>query len=128
MRGMRLRTPGGLDKLESVELPEPSPPGPGEIQVRIRASSLNYHDYVVVSGPAKFTDGLVPMSDGAGEVSAVGEGVNEFKPGDLVVSTFFTEWLQGDPQEGGFAKTPGDAIDGYALERVTAPATHVTPA
>jgi NADPH:quinone reductase-like Zn-dependent oxidoreductase len=128
MRAIRLRTPGGLDKLEPAELPEPSSPGPGEIQVRIRASSLNYHDYVVVSGAAKFTDGLVPMSDGAGEVSAVGEGVNEFKPGDLVVSTFFTEWLQGDPREGGFAKTPGDGIDGYARERVTAPATHFTHA
>jgi NADPH:quinone reductase-like Zn-dependent oxidoreductase len=76
MRAIRLRTPGGLDKLEPAELPEPSSPGPGEIQVRIRASSLNYHDYVVVSGAGKFADGLVPMSDGAGEVSAVGEGVS----------------------------------------------------
>jgi len=50
MRAIRLRTPGGLDKLEPAELPEPSSPGPGEIQVRIRASSLNYHDYVVASG------------------------------------------------------------------------------
>jgi NADPH:quinone reductase-like Zn-dependent oxidoreductase len=58
MRAMRLRTPGGLDKLEPVELPEPSPPRPGEIHVRIRASSLNYHDYAVVSGGAKFADGL----------------------------------------------------------------------
>src|ERR1700738_2769614 len=107
MRAMRMRTPGGLDKLEPSELPEPSSPGPGEIQVRIRASSLNYHDYVVVSGARKSTDGLVPMSDGAGEVTAVGEGVNEFKPGDLVVSTFFTESLQGGPQEGAFATTPG---------------------
>ncbi|HWS61800.1 MAG TPA: alcohol dehydrogenase catalytic domain-containing protein, partial [Steroidobacteraceae bacterium] len=128
MRAIRLRAPGGLDKLEPAEVPEPSSPGPGEIQVRIRASSLNYHDYVVASGGSKSNDGLVPMSDGAGEVSAVGEGVEEFKPGDLVVSTFFTEWLQGGPQEGGFAKTPGDGIDGYARERVTAPATHFTHA
>jgi len=45
MRAIRLRTPGGLEKLEPAELPEPLSPGPGEIQVRIRASSLNYHDY-----------------------------------------------------------------------------------
>src|ERR1700757_1576978 len=68
------------------------------------------------------------MSDGAGEVSAVGQGVKEFKHGDLVVSTFFTEWLDGAPKEVGFARTPGDGIDGYARERVTAPVTHFTHA
>jgi len=128
MRGIRLRSPGGLDRLELTHLAEPAPPGPAEIQVRIRASSLNYHDFVVVGSPGRFPDGLVPMTDGAGEVVAVGDGVTEFKPGDLVVSTFFTEWLKGGPMEGGFSKTPGDGIDGYARERVTMPATAFTHA
>ena len=129
MRAIRLRTPGGLDKLEPAELPEPAAPGPGEIQVRIRASSLNYHDYIVASSDGgRFPDGLVPMSDGAGEVTAVGDGVSEFKIGDLVVSTFFTKWLEGDIRDDGFTGTPGDGIDGYARERVTAPATHFTHA
>jgi len=106
MRAIRLRTPGGLDKLEPAELPEPSSPGPGEIQVRIRASSLNYHDYVVASGASKSADGLVPMSDGAGEVSAVGEGVSEFKPGDSVVSTFFPRVVTRRPPGGWLCEDP----------------------
>jgi NADPH:quinone reductase-like Zn-dependent oxidoreductase len=69
------------------------------------------------------------MSDGAGEVLAVGEGVRGFAVGDLVVSTFFPAWLEGDQApEGGFAGVPGDGADGYAREMVTAPATSFTHA
>ena len=70
----------------------------------------------------------IPMSDGAGEVTAVGEGVREFAVGDHVVSTFFPDWLDGEPQAEGFARTPGDGIDGYAREQVTAPETWFTRA
>jgi NADPH:quinone reductase-like Zn-dependent oxidoreductase len=63
------------------------------------------------------------MADGAGVVTAVGEGVSEFKVGDHVVSTFFPTWLAGDPLVEGFATTPGDGVDGYAREIVTA-STH----
>ena len=50
MKGIALRSPGGLDRLQSVEMPDPGEPGPGEIRVRVHASSLNYHDYGVVTG------------------------------------------------------------------------------
>jgi NADPH:quinone reductase-like Zn-dependent oxidoreductase len=63
------------------------------------------------------------MADGAGVVTAVGEGVSEFKVGDHVVSTFFPSWLAGEPLVEGFATTPGDGVDGYAREIVTA-STH----
>ena len=89
MRGIVLHAPGGLDRLELFDMPDPSAPGPGEIQVRVHASSLNYHDYGVVSGRMPTEDGRIPMSDGAGMVEAVGEGVTEFKAGDHVVSCFF---------------------------------------
>jgi len=56
--------------------------------VRIRASSLNFHDDLVVLGKIPCADGRIPMSDGAGEVIAVGDDVDEFKVGDTVVSTF----------------------------------------
>jgi NADPH:quinone reductase-like Zn-dependent oxidoreductase len=128
MRAMRLHSPGGLDRLEMVNASEPDAPGPGEIQVRIRASSLNYHDYVVVTGAVKVADGLIPLSDGAGEVRKIGDGVRDFQIGDLVVSTFFSEWLNGGPMEGGFSKTPGDGIDGYAREFVNMPAHSFTHA
>lgn len=126
MKAIQTTKPSTLDSLRHVDLAEPAPPGPGEIRVRIRASSLNYHDYLVVVGMIPTPDGRIPMSDGAGEVLAVGEGVREFAVGDLVVSTFFPNWLDGDAPDGGFSGVPGDGADGYAREIVTAPATAFT--
>src|SRR3954453_1483583 len=128
MRAMILRQPAGIDRLEAANLPEIRPPGPGEVAVRLRASSLNYHDYAVVIGMLKTDDGRIPMSDGAGEVIAVGEGVTEFRLGDAVVSTFFPRWLDGEPSEAGFGGVPGDGTDGYAREAVVAPVTAFTQA
>ena len=48
MKTIVVRAPGGLDRLESVDTPNPGDPGPGAIRVRLHASSLNYHDYGVV--------------------------------------------------------------------------------
>jgi NADPH:quinone reductase-like Zn-dependent oxidoreductase len=73
-------------------------------------------------------DKRIPMSDGAGEVTAVGAGVTDFAPGDAVVSTFFPKWLDGRIPADGFANVPGDGIDGYAREQVTAPSTSFTHA
>jgi NADPH:quinone reductase-like Zn-dependent oxidoreductase len=126
MKAIRIGAPASLDGLRLVDIPEPTPPGPGEITVRIRASSLNYHDYAVVTGMIPAQEGRIPMSDGAGEVTAVGEEVTAFKVGDLAVSTFFPDWLDGEPPERGFSRVPGDGIDGYAREAVTAPATWFT--
>ncbi|RUR29547.1 NAD(P)-dependent alcohol dehydrogenase [Vreelandella andesensis] len=126
MQAIQLREPGGLDKLDVVELTAPSEPGSGEIKVRLHASSLNFHDYAVVVGMIPTVDGRIPMSDGAGVVEAVGEGVSEFAVGDAVVSTFFPNWLEGPARVGDFTTTPGDGVDGYAREQVVAPATSFT--
>lgn len=128
MKAAQLRQPQGLDHLEVSDLPEAGPPGPREIQVRIRASSLNFHDFAVVAGMIPTEDGRIPMSDGAGEVVAVGAEVSAFKVGDRVVSTFFPDWLDGEGEDGGFTRVPGDGIDGYAREGVTAPETAFTHA
>lgn len=101
-------------------------PQVGEISVRLRANSLNYHDFAVVSGMWGPSEARIPMADGAGEVIAVGEGVSEFKVGDSVVSTFFPDWIDGTPLVEGFVSVPGDGIDGYAREQVTARATSFT--
>lgn len=103
-------------------------PRVGEITVRLFASSLNYHDFAVVSGMWGPSEPRIPMADGAGEVIAVGEDVSEFAVGDHVVSTFFPDWLSGEPMIEGFASVPGDGIDGYARETVTARATSFTHA
>ena len=128
MRVIQLSKPGGLDQLQLVERDAPGAPGPGEIRVRIRASSLNFHDYGVVSGRMPTEDGRIPMSDGAGTVEAVGDGVSEFTVGDHVVSTFFPLWLDGEPPVADFKTTPGDGVDGYAREEVVRPATWFTHA
>ncbi|MCD1642940.1 zinc-dependent alcohol dehydrogenase family protein [Aurantimonas coralicida] len=128
MRVIQLSKPGGLYQLQLVERDAPGAPGPGEIRVRIRASSLNFHDYGVVSGRMPTEDGRIPMSDGAGTVEAVGDGVSEFTVGDHVVSTFFPLWLDGEPPVADFKTTPGDGVDGYAREEVVRPATWFTHA
>lgn len=121
-------SPSTLDTLELAEIGEAPAPGRGEITVALKASSLNYHDFAVVSGMIPAALGRIPMSDGAGEVTAAGAGVTEFKAGDVVVSTFFPEWLDGAPPTSAFRVVPGDGIDGYARGAVTAPATWFTRA
>lgn len=126
MKAIQIQLPASLDTLKLVDLPEPAAPGAGEIQVRIRASSLNYHDFAVVTGMLPCADGRIPMSDGAGEVIAVGPGVTDYQVGDAVVSTFFPDWLDGTPPSTAFTRVPGDGLDGYAREIVTAPTTWFT--
>lgn len=128
MKAVILRQPGGLDRLENIDLAEPGLPGPGEITVRLRASSLNFHDHAVVTGMIPADDRRIPLSDGAGEVTGVGEGVRDFSVGDAVVSTFFPHWLSGGPGDGRFDGIPGDSADGYARDAVVAPASSFTRA
>ena len=96
----------GLDGLRLIDLPDPDQPGPGEIRVRIHASSLNYHDFAVAAGHMGAPDGRIPMSDGAGVVEAIGAGVTELAVGDHVLSTFFPGWLDGEPTIADFSTTP----------------------
>ena len=128
MKAIRVPEGGGMDRLDVVEMGDPGQPGPGEIRVRVRASSLNFHDLGVVSGRTPSADGRIPMADGAGTVEAVGEGVTGFAEGDSVVSLFFPDWQDGEPRIGDFSRTPGDGIDGYAREVVVTPAHWFTKA
>lgn len=124
---VRLKAPGGLENLKLVEEQCPEP-GPGELLVRIRASSLNYHDDMVVLGKIPCTDGRIPLTDGAGVVVAVGAGVDHFKTGDAVVGTFFPYWLGGEMTPATRRDIPGDSVDGYAREHVCMPAHAFTKA
>ncbi|NMM90300.1 alcohol dehydrogenase [Rhodococcus sp. SRB_17] len=128
MKSIQLQHPGGLDRLHLVDLPAPGAPLAGEIQVRIHASSLNYHDLGVVAGNARAADGRIPMADGAGVVTAVGAGVTEFTVGDAVVSCFFPHWQSGRNVPSTFATVPGDGVDGFAREQVNMPANAFTHA
>lgn len=127
MRLVRLRAPGGFANLKFSE-EEYSKPRPGELLVRIRASSLNFHDHMVVMGKIPCADGRVPMSDGAGEVIEVGEEVEEFRVGDAVVSTFYPNWLTGELTPVAQRAVAGDSVDGCARQYACMPAHAFTKA
>ena len=128
MKAIRIGSPASLDTLALHVIDDPGPPGPGEICVALKASSLNYHDYAVVTGMIPAEAGRIPMSDGAGMIEAVGEGVTDFAVGDAAFSLFFPEWTDGNPPATAFRRVPGDGIDGYARETVIAPASWFTRA
>jgi NADPH:quinone reductase-like Zn-dependent oxidoreductase len=99
MHAYRLNQIGHIDGLELGTV-QPTLPGRHEITVRVRASSLNARDLMVINGQFAFPlePGLVPLSDGAGEVIAVGEDVTRVKVGDRVASTYFLRWIAGKPR------------------------------
>src|SRR6202165_1066377 len=96
MRVYQLDRPGSLDGLVLAERNVPSPAA-GEVLVRVRASSLNFRDLMILNGeyPMPVPPGRVPLSDGAGEVVAVGADVRRFKVGDRVINSFFPNFFGG---------------------------------
>lgn len=122
MKAIQLATSGGIRRAQWVDIDEPAAPKAGEISVRLHAASLNYHDYLVARDDGRGTGHLIPLSDGAGVVEAIGSGVTEFAVGDAVLSCFFPFWQHGAPTFDDFRGVPGDGFDGYARERVVTPA------
>ncbi len=127
MKAMRLGKPASLETLTLVDMKPPAP-GPGEIKVRIRAASLNFRDMLVVNGVFPAPEGLIPLSDGAGEVVEIGAGVTGFAPGDHVVSTFHPNWRGGHVDRAALNNSPGGPADGYACQYATRPVSHFTHA
>ena len=121
MKAVRLMVPASAANLRLVEVDPPKPQA-GEVLVRVRAASLNPHDDFVVRGFIPAADGRVPLTDGAGEVVACGEGVSELRVGDAVVSTFWPYWLAGEMTASTRREIPGETLDGYAREYACMPA------
>jgi NADPH:quinone reductase-like Zn-dependent oxidoreductase len=109
----------GIDSLEFAERPE-RVPGPGEVKIRIRAVSFNYRDLMMVKGlyNPKMKLPRIPCSDGAGEVTAVGEGVSAWKPGDRVAGIFMQNWAEGAPTPAKTKGALGGDIDGVLADSV----------
>lgn len=122
MKAWTIQTHGGVDGLVLGEQPQPEP-APGEVLVRVGAVSLNYRDLITLEQqrPGNLPPPLVPCSDGAGEVVAVGAGVTRFKVGDRVAGIFFRDWVTGPFELRYHGAAGGGSIHGWLREFVAFP-------
>jgi NADPH:quinone reductase-like Zn-dependent oxidoreductase len=109
----------GLENLVMVDRGEPTP-GPGQVLIKMKAFSLNYRDLMVVMGTynPRMRLPCVPLSDGAGEVVSIGDGVTRVKPGDRVAPIFMPKWIEGEPTVEKGKSALGAAVDGILQEYV----------
>ena len=122
MKAYKLTPSGGVDGLVSVDLPDREP-GPGEVLIRVRATSLNYRDLLITR---RTTEAIIPLSDGAGDVVATGAGVTRVTAGDRVAGCFFLHWSDGEVKpEYIVAALGGGAVDGMLAEQIVLPAEAV---
>ena len=112
-KAVRITGDFGIANLTFDEV-EVKRPGPGQVLVSIKACSLNYRDLLMVKGHynPRLKRPMTICSDGAGEVTAVGEDVTRFKPGDRVAGAFFQKWIAGPLTREGGDSALGGAIDG----------------
>ena len=123
MKALRVHELGGLGGLRVDELPEPAP-GPGEVAVKVRATSLNFRDLMMIEGVynPRVARPFVPLSDGAGDVTALGQGVSRFKDGDRVAGAFMPGWVGGRPNEAAARTALGGGGAGMLAQTVVLPA------
>lgn len=112
----------GHENLSLTERPIPEPPF-GHVLVRLEAASLNYRDLAVMGGHMYPTRPLplIPFSDGAGRVAAVGDGVIGFAEGDAVCPTFYREWTGGEPTRAALSSALGGDHDGTLAQYMAVP-------
>jgi len=118
MKAYRFHDIQSLDDLRLADEAEPRPQR-GEVLVRVQAVSLNFRDLAMVTGryPRAVKKGLIPTSDGAGEVVAAGEGVTAWRAGDRVMGLFHPRWFGGPMQPSMGRESYGDQQDGWLAER-----------
>jgi NADPH:quinone reductase-like Zn-dependent oxidoreductase len=117
MRAYQIQTADGIDAIQQIELPQPSP-GDNEILVKMKACSLNYRDILITMGGYVRNDvrPMTPLSDGAGEIISVGRSVTRFKPGDRVIGNFFQRWSDGNIDAVGLNSALGGGINGVLAD------------
>lgn len=122
MRAWEIIKGGGVDTLNLAARDTPEP-GPGQVRVKMNANSINYRDLTTIEDPVsrKLPFPTVPNSDGAGVISAVGEG-SECSVGDRVTSCFFEDWTAGEISAAAMASALGGARQGVLAEEVILPA------
>ena len=123
MRVFQIEGDWGMDHLKLSTRPEPTA-GPGQVVVKMTASSLNYRDLVVPNrgyGNHTGTLPLIPVSDGVGVVSAIAPGVTRVAVGDRVCPTFFQNWISGEPDLERLTRSLGGPIDGTMTDYMCLP-------
>lgn len=116
MRVWQLTAADGAYRLEQTTRPIPEPAA-GRVVVRVRATSLNYRDQINLKKlVGREVAGRIPLSDGAGEVVAVGAGVTRVKVGDRVAGCFFQSWICGRFEMRHHQQDLGGTIDGMLCE------------
>ena len=117
MKAVEIRDKFGMDSLQVVEHPDPSP-GPNQVVLKMQAFSINYRDLLVVNGVGRWRSHLprVALSDGVGIVAATGAAVSRVKLGDRVAPIFYPKWLEGRVA----VEKMGDALGGAAANGVLA--------
>lgn len=129
MRLYRLPKAESIDDLALQDAPMPVPQH-GQVLIRMHAWSLNYRDLMVATGrygAGGTAPGLVPLSDGAGEVAEIGPGVHRVEPGDRVCPTFMQGWLGGEVIAAARQRALGGGIDGVLAEYVLADQEDLVP-
>ncbi len=124
MKAYEIGAQQGLQSLTLTQRADPAP-GFGQAVLKVRAVCLNHRDLNVLSGaygPRRPTD-RIPVSDGIGEVIAVGEGVTHLKPGQRVICAHFSSWLAGAFTPDIFSKDLGITLDGWLAEQILVPAS-----
>lgn len=118
MKAFEITGTGGIESLRIADRPERQP-GPGEVAVRMRGSSVNYRDLGNVLDPQGrgIQTPFIPNSDGAGDVEAVGPGVTRFSPGDKVITCFMQHWIDGTMTRAATDSALGGALEGVLCER-----------
>jgi len=119
MKVYELQSNSGIHALTLSDRPQPQP-GSGQVLIKVKATALNYRDLLVAEGAygsgVKYP--LIAMSDGAGEVVAVGEGVTRVKVGDRVAGIFFQDWISGALTKEKMKSDLGGGINGMLAEYV----------
>ncbi|MBL8170490.1 MAG: zinc-binding dehydrogenase [Acidobacteria bacterium] len=127
MKAIVLRELGSVDNLKLEEVPDPQP-GPGEVVVRLHAAALNHRDVFIVQ--KLYPNIKLPAilgSDGAGVVSAVGEGVSAELLGQEVVVNPSLEWGDDERTQGPKYRILGMPEEGTFAEFIKVPAENVNP-
>lgn len=121
MRVWRYGDAISLDALRVEEAPEPDP-GPRGLLIRMRAAALNYRDLAISRGHyhVGVSAPLIPLSDGAGEIVRVGDGVSKFRVGDLVCPNYMPDWIDGPVTPAKARRRLGGPDDGTLSDLIVA--------